>query len=265
MLPEMKRIRRRNAAQKRLSDVWDNADRSLVIHYSCESFDSEDGRSTPRITGIAVRNLATGQAESFSIQKVAERDKIPWDRIPENHDAIEKEMLGDFFEFARSRQHYNWIHWNMRHVQYGFSALEHRFRVLGGQPVVIPDEQKFDLSRALVSIYGDRYIGHPRLPNLVSKNEITDSDLLAGAEEPEAFKNQDYMRLHRSTLRKVDMLSDIFEKAADGSLKTESTWWDRSGVHPRILVEIIVGHWIYSLVGALFLLLSLFSFFVDLL
>lgn len=69
-------------------------------------------------------------------------------------------MLGDFYKFVKTHLSYNWIHWNMRDINYGFQAIDHRFSVLGGKPISIPDSQKFDLARKLVDIYAD-YADHP--------------------------------------------------------------------------------------------------------
>ena len=127
---ELKRLKRRKSTINKLDELWDHSNSSLVVHYSCESFyDTEDGK-TPRITSIAVRNLASGQTESFSIHKIAEQMQLPFEEIDSKYDDLEKEMLSEYFEFVRSHQHFNWVHWNMRDINYGFAALEHRFRVL---------------------------------------------------------------------------------------------------------------------------------------
>jgi hypothetical protein len=145
----------------------------LVVHYSCESFyDRADGR-TPRVTSIAVRNLASGQTQSFSIHKVAEQRHIPLADITGRYDELEKAMLDEFFDFVRTHQNFVWMHWNMRDINYGFQAIEHRYTVLGGTPIRIEEGRKFDLARELIAIYGVGYIGHPRLESLVEKNKIT--------------------------------------------------------------------------------------------
>jgi hypothetical protein len=78
-------------------------------------------------------------------------------------------------EYAQKNSHCIWVHWNMRDINYGFQAIEHRHRVLGGSPTErLPEERKFDLARALVSIYGVGYASHPRLQNIVKLNKITD-------------------------------------------------------------------------------------------
>ena len=69
-------------------------------------------------------------------------------------------MLDEFFDFIKSRHGFTFVHWNMRDINYGFQAIEHRYRVLGGDPFIIDDARKFDLAGALVAIYGINYIGH---------------------------------------------------------------------------------------------------------
>lgn len=161
---ELSQFKKRKRTQAKLDELEEHASSSLVLHYSCESFyDREDGK-TPRITSIAIRNLASGQTESFSIHKVAEQMQMEFSEINSRYDELEKEMLNEYFEFVRSHQHFNWVHWNMRDINYGFLALEHRFRVLKGEPICIAEDRKFDLARAaLVSLFGVRYY--------VSKND----------------------------------------------------------------------------------------------
>jgi hypothetical protein len=66
-----------------------------------------------------------------------------------------------------------YLHWNMRDINYGFAALEHRYRVLGGGPIVIEDDKKIDLARLLIDVYGVGYAGHPRLVQLLAMNHIS--------------------------------------------------------------------------------------------
>lgn len=257
-------LQKRHQAKKLLSEVTANANHIVVIHYSCESFyDRPDGTS-PRITSIAVRNLATGQTSSFSIHQVAERCHV-LDEIEEHYNDLENEMLTDFYNYVRSHIGYKWLHWNMRDVNYGFPAIAHRYKVLGGDPVEVPESSLIDLSRALVAIYGIGYIGHPRLTQLVEKNKISNMDFLTGEDEARAFENKEYVKLHLSTLRKVDILANIAERADSGVLKTNNTWKDSWGLYPQI-----VGDWfkenpiaslilsILAIAGFILTILSLF-------
>ena len=141
----------------------------LIINYSFESFyDIADGK-TPRITAIAVRYYETGQSDIFSIHKTAEKKGISLDDIDSKYDMLEKEMLKEFFDFAKQHSSYKWLHWNMRDINYGFKAIEHRYEVLKGKPYILQDENKIDISRLLIDLYGVGYISHPRLPKLMDK------------------------------------------------------------------------------------------------
>jgi len=209
----------------------DNAPHNyLIIHYSCESFyDIKDGR-TPRITSIAVYSYDSAQTDSFSIHKAAEKTHIELKDIEQHYDNLEKDMLEEFFAFAKEHQNYSWIHWNMRDINYGFKAIEHRFSVLGGEPYKIPDSKKIDLSRLLIDCYGVDYIGHPRMEKLLEKNNIKAKDYLSGKEEALAFENKEYVKLHMSTLRKVDVFANLLNRTINNTLKVNSKWYDIYGV-----------------------------------
>jgi hypothetical protein len=246
---ELRKLQRRRKTADELDKILDRPADALIVHYSCENFyDREDGR-TPRVTSVAVRNFDSGQTESYSIHKVAEQRGLPFEQIPEHYDELEKVMLGEFFSFMQRNQGLLWIHWNMRDINYGFAALEHRFRVLGGEPFVLPEGKKFDLARALIALYGVYYTGHPRLATLIEKNHIAHQDFLTGRAEADAFENKDYIKLHQSTLRKVDILANILGRAADGTLKTNARWYETYGWHPKVLLEVMKEHWVYSLLG----------------
>jgi hypothetical protein len=241
------RIQKRRNSLKTLGILQERAQTTLLIHYSCESFYTTQNGRTSRITSIAIRNLAAGQTESFSIHKIAEQHQISLDKISEHYDQLERQMLDDFFGFVRTHPGYNYVHWNMRDINYGFAALEHRYKVLKGKPVKIEDEHKFDLARLLVDIYGRTYIGHPRLKNIIEKNQITNLDFLSGEEEAKAFEQQEFIKLHRSTLRKVDCLASIFERTVDGKLKTDASFRDIYGLQPEQIGELVREHWFFVL------------------
>lgn len=204
-----------------------------IIHYSCESFyDRPDGRS-PRITSIAVRKFDTGQTLSFSIHQIAEERQIPFAGIEQHYDALEREMLTRFYSHVGGHRGMRYVHWNMRDINYGFAAIEHRFRVLSGEPVIIEDDKKIDLSRVLIDIYGVGYAGHPRLTSLLTINHITPRDFMTGQQEADAFEQRNYVGLHQSTLRKVDVIANILSRVQDRALRTNTTWWEMHGGRMR--------------------------------
>lgn len=231
-------------AKDQLNEVFERPEQSVVVHYSCESFyDRGNNPTSPRVTSLAIRNLDSGQTRSFSIHLVAERKGL-LNQIDQHYDALELEMLNEFFDAARERRQFLWLHWNMRDANYGFEALENRVRALGGQAVSIPEERRYDLSRILVAIYGTGYIGHPRLESLMTKNHVTARDFLNGAQEAAAFENKEFVKLHQSTLRKVDILANLAGRAHANDLQTNSSWMDKHGRSMKATIEWFKEHWL---------------------
>lgn len=242
----LKRIQRRKEAINQLSELMSQSDHVVTIHYSCESFYDRTDGSSPRITSIAICNLGSRQTVSFSIHQIAEIKRILRDQIELNYDSLEKEMLDLFYDYVQAHTNHKWLHWNMRDVNYGFQAIAHRYKVLGGSPTYIHESNLFNLSRILIEIYGENYIGHRRLPKLVEKNKMAHKDFLEGEAEAAAFTNKDYVRLHQSTLRKVNILANIAERANNDSLETNANWKDIYGSYPDVVGEFLKENWIVS-------------------
>ena len=246
--------KRQKEARKILDSLFERSDKVCVVHYSCESFyDREDGRS-PRVTSIALRRLDSGQTTSYSIHQAAEVSGVPLDAIDERYDDLEREMLRNFFEHISGFQGMTYLHWNMRDANYGFQAIEHRYRVLhrSDPQHIVDDRDKSDLSRLLVDIYGVHYIGHPRLSKLLSKNKMKPRDFLSGADEARAFEEHDFVALHQSTLRKVDVIANIAARAHDRQLKTNTTWWEMRGGRIVTFFRWLGEHPFWSLLAGLF-------------
>lgn len=141
----------------------------------------------------------------------------------------------------------------MRDENFGFYALEHRYRVLGGKPFELQDDRKVDLARELVTLYGRNYAPHNdskgrkgRIMALADLNNESDQDALPGADEAAAFVNAEYIKMHQSTLRKLDLFANFFERTHDKTLKTSSSWWDRNGASPVVILEAMKEHPFYS-------------------
>lgn len=234
--------RRQKIAQKTLEELFATPGKVWVIHYSCESFYNRPEGRSPRVTSIVLRELDSGQTTSFSIHQVAERQHISFERIEEHYNELEKKMLGTFFEHLGNYRETTYLHWNMRDVNYGFQAIQHRFEVLGGKPYVVDDDKKVDLARLLIDIYGVRYIGHPRMVKLLEKNHIAPRDFLTGEAEATSFEKRDFAALHQSTLRKVDVIANIAGRAHDGHLITNTTWWEMHGGRLLTFATLIIEH-----------------------
>ena len=207
------------------SDVERHPDRVYIIHYSSQSlFDAEIGAHSPRITSIVVRHYVSGQTVSFSMHTVAEYLAISSADIEERYDDVERELLTQFYNFARDRREKFWVHWNMRNVVFGFEHLEHRYRTLiKSEPPSIPVEVRKNLNDVLKERYGNDYAPDPKMLSLMELNGGKVQGFLSGAEESEAFKTKDYIRMHTSTIAKVGFFSFVITAASKGKLATAAS------------------------------------------
>lgn len=215
-----------------LNNIYDERSKYFIIHYACESFYKDPMAKTPRITAIAVRSLDSGQTYSFSMHGTAEILGIEPSDITKQYDDIEFHMLKDFADFLQKHMDKNWVHWNMRDGNYGFQAIEHRYRILQNkfksnrkanvQMPIINDSNKYNLSDLFIDKYGAGYAPNPRIPSLMSLNKLNPKGFLSGADEAAAFENGNFHMLLMSTLSKVKLFSIFLEKAIDNDLKTQS-------------------------------------------
>ncbi len=176
-------------------------------------------------------------------------------------------MLDEFYNYLHCHSYHIWLHWNMRDIKYGFPAIAHRYKVLQGKPEELHENQLVELSRLLKAIYGDNYIQHPRLQSLVEKNNLSYPEFLDGKAEADAFRNKEYVKLHQSTLRKVHVIANILERAANGSLKTNSSQKDIYGDYLIAFFEWIkenpITKGILALIGAVSGLITIIHLFIN--
>lgn len=252
-------------ARRILADLFSNPSTTRVIHYSCESFDNRPTGQSPRITSIAVRRLDSGQTKSFSIHAIAEERGVPLSAIASKYNSLEKEMLERFYSYLAQSSDARYLHWNMRDANYGFEAIEHRFRVLGGTPRLVQENQRYDLARLLQDLYGNEYLSNPKLEKLAEKNGMTMLNFLKGSVEAESFPRGEFVELHQSTLRKVDLISDIAERSYRRTLKTDASWWVERGGRITAVVDWVARNPVIALtISVIALLIGIAGFLVAL-
>lgn len=213
--------------KNQLSILQQNMDKIIYIHYSCENLGDDNEGLSPRITSIAVLTHNGEYLKSFAFNTAAEKLHIEKNNIEQNLDVIEKKLLEDFFEFVNDHYDYYWIHWNMTNMNFGFEALEHRYEVLHDEkPKHLSEEKRFNLSKLIAMKYGSNYVDDPKMKNLLVLNyEKVPRDFLQGDEEVEAFKNKDYIKMHKSTIAKVKFFRYIFIKLIHNEVKTKKKNW----------------------------------------
>lgn len=208
---------------KIIKEIKLNPEKYYIIHYSCQSlYDDNDGLS-PRITSIVTMNLCNRQTISFATHSVAEELGIARDDVIARYDEIEKRMLEDFYKFANMNKDKKWLHWNMNNLTYGFEHIEHRYKKLTTlQAPILQVENRINIDSIFRSKYGDDYVPKPRMANLMDLNGGRHRHFLTGPEEVEAFKNLQFIKMHNSTLCKVNFFEEAIELCRRGKLKTRS-------------------------------------------
>jgi hypothetical protein len=156
-------------------------------------------------------------------------------------------MLDEFYAFAKKHKDFKWVHWNMRDSNYGFEAIANRYRILGGEAFDIDEDRKYDFPRVLGKIYTYGYEKNKpdgKLLNLANRNHITAVDTLKGIEESTAFEKKEYLKLHKSTLRKVDIIDSIIDRADKKELKVSAETKHIYGLTVPGIFEIVQNNWI---------------------
>lgn len=254
------RLTKALSAKKDFEQILKNPQQHFLIHYSCESFLDHPQRSH-RVTSIAIRNLASGQTDSYSIFQYAEKLGLKNEDIKSNYDEIEKVMLNDYFDKIERLALYKFVHWNMRDVNFGFRAIEHRGEILGCRIFKITEENKIDLARLLELRFSENYANKPKMLSIATINDAKHKQMLTGAEEAKAFEDGEYVKLHQSTLRKVHLFEHLISDYADGRLKTLSKFYEVYGLTPTSILKYLVEHWIYSLASIIALIITFYQFY----
>lgn len=244
-----------DAYQKITGLISSNKQKAYFIHYSCQTLSDENEGYSPRITSIAVLHALSSQMHSFSVHLVAEEMGIPREEIFDRYDDIERQMLKNYFDFlATKRDNSIWVHWNMSNINYGFEALEHRFRVLThNEPIHIDEKNKFNLSTIIKKKFGADYVKHPQMVNLMELNGGRDRHFLSGEEEVRAFKAKEFIKLHNSTMYKTYFFREVFNRLISNTLRTENNQfkYKLNQLYQNPMVQILG---IIGIIGSLFAL-----------
>lgn len=227
--------------------IESNVQNTFFIHYSCQSLSDNNEGYSPRITSIAVLHCNSAQMHSFSMHLCAEEMGIKRNQISEHYDEIEAELLTQFATFLQQNQTGSyWIHWNMTNVNFGFDALNHRYKVLTKKDLpVIPEANKFNLSSLFAKKYGSKFAEDPKLLSLMELNGSRHRDFLTGEEEVQAFEKNEFVKLHNSTICKVRFFRIAYNLSLKNSLRTKTNrlgyWISQLYQHPAVQLISMFG------------------------
>lgn len=254
------RLNERSEGFELLNEIKKEKYRTIIVHYSCESFITSHG-NTPRITSICLKRLVSGQVKAFSIHLQAQFNGLNFNNLTNTqYDQLELEMLNEFSDFVTTHAQHKWVHWNMRDSNYGFEALNNRIRILGGNQFVIDDSLMYDLPQILGKLFTfgfEKNQPSGRFLNLAERNRISTKSALTGEDEADAFQNKKYLELHMSTLKKVDIMESILHRTINKELKVKTSKRKIYGLSLRGIFNIIKEN------SWLLLILSLVSFILG--
>ena len=69
-------------------------------------------------------------------------------------------------------------------------------------------------------------------------------DALKGKDEADAFDNRDFLKLHMSTIRKVEMIDRVLTLQEKNKLKVNTWLIQTCGITPVGIIEIVRNNWI---------------------
>jgi hypothetical protein len=190
-----------------------------AIHYSQE-LQEKSTSQTPPVSAIIVEHVLSGQQYTFAAAKIAERRRLPLSELVARLPELEKQLLGEFFDFVAARPDAIWLHWGMRKPTFGFDVLEQRARLHGLEPVDIPLERRFDLDQHLKNRYGDNYTGNPRLWHAIHRNGVAKPGLLDQTAAARAWSRSEYTALIRALSAKVAAIRDLLHRVRQGNFQT---------------------------------------------
>ena len=92
------------------------------------------------------------------------------------------------------------------------------------------------------------------MESLIKLNKISSLDFLSGKEEADAFEKKEYVKLHKSTLRKVLIFTDIISRVNNNKLKVKSKWYEIYGYTPQGIFYLCSETWWIQLIITVVLL-----------
>ena len=241
---------RQREARRRIATLFAHPETVWILHYACQSFDLGQRLQSPRVTALVARNLGTGHTETFSLHAEAELKGLSPVGVLARMNALERAMLDKVFRFMALNRFNRFVHWKMRNATYGFAAIEHRYAVLGGMPLSIPEQQRFDLAWLLEEVYGSDYVEEPHFESLAKLNNLPLAGFLTGEREADAFQRSAYLDVQRSTTAKVGLFFDILHRTHDRTLRTRASWWTQNLGRTREAAELFRDNPVKAIAGA---------------
>ena len=197
----------------------------IIIHYARQNFINDAYEKGPRVIAITVMNAQSQQIRNFSLKRSSNNSF--YDVSEAEQDKIEYLMLKDFFDYVDHNKEKKWFHWNMENNDFGFQAIEDRYKSLGGEPIHFNDKKTINISSLLEKRYGINFAkdsiwnGHHtgKMYDIFTMNKIKDEKILNGDQEIKEYILKNITVIEQSVLEKVKSFHRILEMVANRTLK----------------------------------------------
>ena len=204
----------------------------VLIHYARQNCFSEIYEKGPRVVSIVVMNMGNEQMLTFSLLKSSENYGVDFFSLTdEEKDNVEYKMLESFYECVERNKDKTWLHWNMKNNNFGFYAINERYKCLGGTPFAFDDAKLVNISDLLKRKYGPNFardcqwkgeeVG--KMYDIFSLNKITDAKILGGEAEIKEYILKNLLSVEQSVLAKIKALKIIVEKLVNNVLVTRGS------------------------------------------
>jgi hypothetical protein len=89
--------------------------------------------------------------------------------------------------------------------------------------------------------YGSNYAKDPKMKNLMEQNGGLHRNFLTGSEEVTAFKANEFVKMHNSTMCKVYFFRSVFNKMNTNTLRTNTNQfrYKINGIYQNPIVQLV--------------------------
>lgn len=169
----------------------------------------------PGIASVAVYDL-----QSYEVQAFTRADAPP----SIEGDAREIDLLDRFYTHLDTLRESRVLHWNMNRPEFGFAALETRYRYLTeNAPSATLPRRLYDVDTLIASRYGNDYAPHGKLESTARLNALDLRSFMSGRDEASQYEKADWSALSRSTASKAKIIGELLRVLVAGTLKTADT------------------------------------------
>jgi hypothetical protein len=175
---------------------------TIIIHYGCSDFKSPKHE----IYWIGAVYYIDGEKKYFFL-----------------NGEEEEELIRKFVEFIASMHSKTFVHWSMNKPNFGFMAIQNRYKEITGYDLNLTPKNQIDLSEYLKEKYGVDYVSRDkgRLNNLAELNRFSGHS-----------SNIEVKTKHEGSQR-IELIFSIYQAELQGKLKVSTRINEYTNPYPK--------------------------------